>query len=93
MKERKIELKNVTKIIKGKKVLDKISLELLSGTVYGIRGINGSGKTMLMRLISGLIYPTEGSVVVDGKILGKEVDFPKKLGLLVEYPAFLEDDT
>lgn len=93
MKERKIELKNATKIIKGKKVLDKISLELLSGTVYGIRGINGSGKTMLMRLISGLIYPTEGSVVIDGKILGKEVDFPEKLGLLIEHPAFLEDDT
>ena len=85
-----IETKNVTKKIKDHTVIDNISFQFESGLIYGLQGINGSGKTMLMRLISGLIYPTSGTISINGKILGSEIDFPPSLGLLLENPAFLD---
>lgn len=88
-----IECKDVTKIIKKNKVIDHLSLTLHAGRIYGLQGINGSGKTMLMRLISGLIYPTSGSIFIDGEELGKRLAFPKSLGLLLENPAFLDPYT
>ena len=69
-----IKLTNVSKVIKKAKVLDNVNLELTSGKVYGLKGKNGSGKTMLMRVICGLISATEGTVEIDGKILGKGYD-------------------
>lgn len=87
----KIEIIGASKSLKGNKVLDQITLVLKSPGVVGFRGINGSGKTMLMRLICGLISPTEGKVVIDGKTLGKELSFPPSLGLLLENPAFIDD--
>lgn len=86
-----IKIENVTKSIKGHTVLDNITLTLKSPTVVGFKGINGSGKTMLMRLICGLISPTTGSVLIDEKLLGKEISFPQSLGLLLETPAFIDD--
>ena len=65
----KIELKNIYKKINNKTVLDHISCEFHSGNVYGISGRNGSGKTMLFRLICGLVSPTEGEILVDGEII------------------------
>lgn len=85
-----IEAKNVTKKIKDHKVIDNISFKFESGYIYGLQGINGSGKTMLMRLISGLIYSTSGTISINGKVLGSEIDFPPSLGLLLENPAFLD---
>lgn len=85
----KIQVQNATKIIKGTVILKNVELELESGKVYGLQGPNGGGKTMLMRLISGLIRPTEGQVIIDGKWLGKDMDFPPSMGLLIENPAFL----
>ena len=85
-----IKIENVTKKIRNARVVDSVSMELTSGRVYGLKGINGSGKTMLMRLISGLIYPTEGQITIDGKVLGKEIHFPESIGLLIENPAFLD---
>ena len=89
----KIEIRNVTKVIKKTKVIDNVNITFEGGKIYGLSGKNGCGKTMLMRLISGLIYPTEGEVVIDGKILGKDCSFPKSIGLLIENPAFLEEYT
>lgn len=86
-----IQVENVSKTIKGNMVIDCVSAEFSSGKVYGLQGINGSGKTMLMRLISGLIYPTEGCIVIDGKILGKEIAFSESIGILIENPAFLDN--
>lgn len=85
-----IELRNVTKKFKDNIVIDRVSLKLTPGQVVGFRGINGSGKTMLMRLLIGFIYPTEGEVLVDGKVLGRDMDFPESVGLLIENPAFLD---
>lgn len=88
-----IVIDQVTKTIKGITVLDGVSLSLESGTIYGLRGVNGSGKTMLMRILAGLIRPTKGTVSMDGKLLGKELSFPPDIGLLIENPAFLDSYT
>lgn len=85
-----IKLENVCKQIKGNSVLDNISIEMESGRIYGFQGINGSGKTMLMRVISGLIRPTSGQVFINKKRLGKDITFPENMGLLIENPAFLD---
>ena len=88
-----IQIKNCSKKIKGTTVLQNINLELSGATVYGLQGPNGSGKTMLMRLISGLIRPTSGSIIIDGKTLGRDFDFPPSMGLLLENPEFLSEYT
>lgn len=88
-----IQIKNCSKKIKGTTVLQNINLELSGATVYGLQGPNGSGKTMLMRLISGLIRPTSGSILMDGKTLGRDFDFPPSMGLLLENPEFLSEYT
>jgi ABC-2 type transport system ATP-binding protein len=84
-----IILNQVSKIFRHTTVIDKVNLSLRSGNVYGFQGINGSGKTMLMRLISGLIYPTSGTVTIDGRQLKGQNSFPESMGLLIENPAFL----
>lgn len=86
-----IKIENVSKIIRGNSVIEHISMELASGKVFGFRGINGSGKTMLMRLIAGLIYPTKGQITVDNKILGRDINFQENMGLLIENLAFLDN--
>ena len=88
-----IKVDNVTKIIKKVKVLDHVSLEFESGEITGLKGINGSGKTMIMRIISGLIRPTEGKVFINGRELKKEMDFPESIGVLIDSPAFLDGDS
>ena len=88
-----IEIKNATKIIRKKMILDNVSMKLDSGKIYGLQGPNGSGKTMLLRLMAGLILPTEGEVWIDGKKLGKDLDFPPSMGLMIENPAFLPNFT
>lgn len=85
-----IKLENVSKKIRDRIVLNNISFSFEDGKIYGLKGINGSGKTMLMRMIAGLIYPTEGRILVEGKELTKDISFPEKIGLLLENPAFLD---
>ncbi len=80
---------NVSKVIKKNVVLKNINLDLLSGNVIGFEGINGSGKTMLMRIICGLIEPTEGKVFINGKELQQEISFPPSIGVMLENPSFL----
>lgn len=89
----RIEIINASKKIGRACILNDVSMELRGGMVYGFQGPNGSGKTMLMRLISGLIRPTSGEVWINGKKLGVDMDFPKEIGLLLENPAFIEGYT
>lgn len=89
----RIEIINASKKIGRACILNDVSMELRGGMVYGFQGPNGSGKTMLMRLISGLIRPTSGEVWVNGKKLGVDMDFPEEIGLLLENPAFIEGYT
>lgn len=85
-----IKISHVSKTIKNNPVIKDVSMELQSGAVYGFKGINGSGKTMLMRLISGLIRPSQGEISMNGKILGKDISFPNSIGVFLENPAFLD---
>lgn len=84
-----LELNHLSKEIKGVSILNDISLKLRSGHIYGIKGKNGSGKTMLMRTLAGLILPTSGCVILDGKVLHKDISTPDSIGVLIENPAFL----
>jgi len=84
-----LTVQNAGKIIHGNVILENVNLQWQGGRVYGLEGPNGSGKTMLLRLIAGLIRPTSGCVAVDGKRLGENMDFPASMGLLLETPAFL----
>ena len=88
----RVVLRNVCKDIKGARVLDNVNVELESGRVYGFKGKNGSGKTMLMRAISGLIK-VKGEIEIDGKILGKDFTFPPSIGILIENPSFVAEYT
>ena len=84
-----IVVNHVTKTIKNITVIEDVSLTLTSGTIYGLRGVNGSGKTMLMRLIAGLIRPTEGTVESNGNVIGRDVDYLPDAGVIIETPGFI----
>lgn len=88
-----VRLEHYTKNFKKVTVLDDINLILESGKVIGLKGKNGSGKTMLMRAISGLILPTSGKVFINDKELGKQISFPPSIGLLIENPSFIANYT
>lgn len=79
-----IEVNNYTKIIKGMTVLDNINLTLEKGSLSLIVGGNGSGKTMLLRALSGLIFPTSGEILIDGKKLIFNEKFPVDIGICIE---------
>lgn len=85
-----LELQNVSKKIKGDYVLNAINLSMERGKVYGLQGKNGCGKSMLMRVISGLVLPTEGTITIDGEKLGREISFPRSIGVFIEKPGFLD---
>lgn len=88
-----IRLDNVTKAIKDQVVLNDVSFTFEKGKIYGLRGKNGAGKTMLLRAISGLINIDSGEIKIDGKLLHKEMDFPESLGILIENSNLLEEWT
>ena len=88
----RIEIDGASKTIGNSVVLDQIQLTVKPGEMIGLQGVNGSGKTMLLRLISGLIYPTKGHVLIDGKMLGSDLEFPPSIGFLIENPTFLLTD-
>ena len=86
----KIEIIGVSKRFGPTTVIDNMSATFLSGKIIGLKGINGSGKTMLMRLIAGLIKPSAGTIKINDQIMGKDISFPPSIGLLLENPAFLD---
>lgn len=85
-----IEIEGVSKTIGKRCVIVNVSLNLESGKIWGFKGINGSGKTMLMRLIAGLIKPDKGRIIIDGKVLWRDISFPESVGILIESPTFLD---
>lgn len=88
-----IEFDCVTKKIGKSVVIDNITITIPSNKIIGFKGINGSGKTMIMRLIAGLIYPSDGTVTIDKKVLGRDIAFPPSIGILLENPSFLNGYT
>lgn len=89
----KVVFKNYNKLIKKKEILTDINLTFESGKIYGLHGHNGSGKTMLLRAICGLILPTSGSVTVDGKTVGKDIEFPDSVGVIIENMSLIPEYT
>ena len=84
-----VVLENVSKSFKDKTVLQKTDLTIESGKITGFIGRNGSGKTVLFKLICGLMLPTTGTVTVDGVRIGKDRDFAPDTGVLIETPSFI----
>lgn len=84
-----IIIDNLTKEFKNQVVLKNVNATLEMGKIYGIVGRNGSGKTVLLKCICGLLIPSAGTVMVDGKIVGKEIDYPQNIGFIIESPGFL----
>ena len=88
-----VRLEDYCKSFKSAEVLKHINLTLERGKVIGLKGKNGSGKTMLMRAISGLILPTSGKVYINDKELGRQISFPPSIGILIENPSFISNYT
>lgn len=87
----KINIDNISKSFDKGLVLNNINLCFESGKVYGLKGRNGSGKTMLLRAISGLILPDSGTIKIDDKILGDDLSFPPSVGVLIENPGYIPE--
>lgn len=85
-----LEVEEINKKIGVDDVLSEISLSMEKGKIYGLQGKNGCGKSMLMRVICGLVLPTTGRVIIDGEELGKELSFPESVGVFIEKPGFLD---
>lgn len=88
-----MELTDISKSIGKITILHDINLRIEGGKVYGLRGKNGCGKTMLMRVMSGLIKPTTGTVIINDKELWKDMTFPDSIGVLIENPSFIDGYT
>ncbi|RJW50513.1 ATP-binding cassette domain-containing protein [Lachnospiraceae bacterium OM02-31] len=84
-----VEIRNLTKVFDGKEVLRSCNLTVQSGTIYGLLGANGAGKTTMFKLITGLLSPTAGNIKVQGETLSiDKKDFLRKMGILIETPVF-----
>lgn len=84
-----IQVSHVYKAFGKEQVLQDISFDIPEGHIYGVVGNNGSGKTVLMKCICGFLRCDRGIIRVNGKRVGKEVDFPDRLGIIIETPGFL----
>ena len=84
-----IEINNVCKSFKETEVLHNINISFKKGKIHGLIGRNGSGKTVLMKCICGFIPVSSGRITVRDKVVGKDIDFPEKLGIIIETPGFL----
>ncbi len=84
-----IEIRSATKLFKEVKALDNVSVSFEKGKIHGIVGRNGSGKTVLMKCICGLMYLNSGEILVNSIRVGKDKDIPDNIGAIIEAPGFL----
>lgn len=90
----KIELKNISKIIKSNIILQNINICLESGNIYGFVGTNGSGKTMLMRILTGLVSYNQGEFYINDQLIDKNhKDLYYNMGVIIEKPEFFKEQT
>lgn len=85
-----VHVHNISKKFKNKTIFENLDLTLEGGKIYGVVGYNGSGKTVLLKCLSGLESVSSGRIEVDGQVLGRDLQFPPSLGLILETPGFLE---
>ena len=86
-----IEIKDISKRFGEHVVLDHITVSFQKGTIYGIVGRNGSGKTVLLECICGLMHQDDGTILVNGKAVGNEIDIAENIGVIIETPGFLSN--
>lgn len=89
----KLEIKNLKKQFGDTVVLEDVNLTFSSGHIYGFVGRNGSGKSVLLKMICGFYSPSEGMILQDGRDYTKANEFPKNTRALIEKPKFLPDLT
>lgn len=89
----KIELKNIYKSFDNIDVIKDVNITFESGKIYGLYGRNGSGKSVLMKLICGFLIPTIGEVLINGENFNAKKDFPNNLRAVIEKPGFFPDLT
>lgn len=86
-----VEVSQVCKSFGKQKVLNNVSFSIAPGSIYGVVGNNGSGKTVLMKCICGFMKCDSGIIFVNGAQVGKEVDFPDRMGVIIETPGFIRN--
>ena len=84
-----VSFENVCKSFNNEQVLQNVSCTFESGKIHGFVGKNGSGKTVLMKMICGLVLPSSGTIHVRGQQVGKDIDVPSNIGALIDSPGFL----
>jgi len=84
-----IEIRNVSKSYKNVSVIKDLSLNFAKGKSYGIKGYNGSGKSVILKLIAGFAFADSGEIVVNGKVLKKDIDFIEDAGVFINAPEFI----
>lgn len=84
-----IQIEHAVKEFKETTALRDVSVNFESGKIYGLVGRNGSGKTVLLKCICGFIPLTSGTIRVDGKVIGSEIEVPEDIGIIIEEPGFL----
>ena len=85
-----IKLENVVKAFGDKIIYKNVSLTINKGMTIGFVGENGSGKSVLFQLITGLLPCDSGKVIVNGETLGEQIDFPNNVGILINDPGYIE---
>lgn len=86
-----IQTKNLTKIYQGKEVVSNVNMHVKKGEIYGVLGPNGAGKTTLIRMITNLVKPSSGEIVISGeKLTSKSYEIFKRMGSMIEYPVFYD---
>ena len=88
-----IELKNVSKSFKGLSLFEDLSVSFEEGKIYGIVGHNGSGKSVLFKMMCGFVFPDHGGVIVNDEELVNNKRFPENFGIIIDKPGFLGDKT
>lgn len=86
-----IDIQQVSKRFGAQQVLTNVSAHFGRGQITGLVGRNGSGKSVLLKIVVGLMSPDQGYVAVDGRRIGKEVDFAPNTGFIIDRPGFLGD--
>ncbi len=92
-KDYAIQVQDVYKSFDGEEILHDVSYDFAEGQIHGIIGNNGSGKTVLFKLICGFLHCSKGKIFVDYQQVGKDVDFPDDMGIIIETPGFLPFQT
>lgn len=89
--ELRIQAEHIYKSFGKEQVLTDVSLDVPAGSIVGVVGNNGSGKTVFMKCICGFLMPDRGKITVNGKAVGKECDFPESIGIIIETPGFIPE--